>query len=131
LIDEGLGHTLMVLHQGDPPNGGAGGILYLLDSHSLCFKAGIGQGRNNFSEMMALKLVHFSCRIWEISHLDFWGLTACHKMPQQGIHFKKFPPPAALLGIWGIQEEFTSVSYNHIYKDEEQYCRQLIKRTGF
>jgi ribonuclease HI len=30
--------------QGTPPRGGAGGILYLSQNHSIKFKAGIGQG---------------------------------------------------------------------------------------
>jgi len=40
--------------QGDPPKGGARGILYL--THCISFM-GIGQESNNFCEMMTLKLL--------------------------------------------------------------------------
>jgi ribonuclease HI len=42
--------------QRKPPIGGAGGILYLSDSHFLKFKVGIGRSTNNKAELLALKL---------------------------------------------------------------------------
>jgi ribonuclease HI len=39
--------------QDDPQVCGAGGLIYLKDSHVLKFKAGLGRGTNNFSEIIS------------------------------------------------------------------------------
>ena len=36
---------------------GVGGILFLKDDHYFTFKAGLGEGSNNFAELYALKLL--------------------------------------------------------------------------
>eukprot|EP01018_Ginkgo_biloba_P022058 Gb_03022 [translate_table: standard] len=43
--------------QGDPQICGAGGILYINDFHIIKYRAGLGEGINNYAEPMAIKLV--------------------------------------------------------------------------
>jgi hypothetical protein len=42
--------------QGTPPGGGARGILHLSQSHSVSFKEGNKSRKNNYCELMTLKL---------------------------------------------------------------------------
>lgn len=53
--------------------GGTGGVLYISNSQSLRFKAGTGQGSNNFSELMALKLLLTLALECGLSHLQVFG----------------------------------------------------------
>jgi ribonuclease HI len=42
--------------QGNPLVCGEGGIIYISESHTMKFRAGLGHGTNNFVEIMVLKL---------------------------------------------------------------------------
>ena len=42
---------------GNPQICGVGGILFLTDGHYFTFSAGLGQGTNNYAELLALKLL--------------------------------------------------------------------------
>jgi len=43
--------------QGTPPRGGGGGMIHFSESHYLKFKASLGPGTNNFTKIIALKLL--------------------------------------------------------------------------
>jgi hypothetical protein len=58
-------------------------ILYLSESHHFKIKLGLGQGSNNYVELMSLKLIlHFANERGEINP-DFWGLHDSYQLGQK------------------------------------------------
>jgi len=51
---------------------GTGGCLFIIDSHLIVLKAGLGRGSNNHSELMALKLLLRSAGDQRISQLQLY-----------------------------------------------------------
>ena len=52
---------------------GAGGIRFLKDDHYITFKAGLGEGTNNFAELYALKLLISLSLKKQIKHIQIFG----------------------------------------------------------
>ena len=60
---------------------GAGGILFLTDGHFFTFSAGLGQGTNNYAELLALKLlILFVITTGGPLYADIWGFTVGDKL---------------------------------------------------
>ena len=53
--------------------GGTWGVIHLSNSHSINFKFGMGNGSNNFSELISLKLVLTLALEHGVAHLQVSG----------------------------------------------------------
>jgi ribonuclease HI len=74
-----------------PPRGGAGGILNLSTSHTISFKARVGQETNNFCELMALKLVLMLAREHGVNtNTNIWRFTPCNSVDETRVNPEKF-----------------------------------------
>ena len=73
LIKQNLGGFFDGFASGSPQVCGAGGILFLKDDHYFTFKAGLGEGPNNFAELYALKLLITLALDKQVSRIQVYG----------------------------------------------------------
>jgi ribonuclease HI len=109
---------------------GTRGIIFLNYSHNLRFKARLGQGTNNFIELMALKLTlsldakkYFTnIKIFRDSFLVVKWLKREHEM-------RNFILQPLFDDIKGIILFFNSIYFQHIFK-ERNYIAYGFSKVG-
>jgi ribonuclease HI len=125
------GQTSMVLLRRTPPPqaglGRAGGILHLSVSHRIYFEAGVGQGSNNFSELMALNLILFLALEHGVTHLQIYGDSFLAIKWRQEWALRNFTLQPLFQDIWSLQSVFTHISFAHIYRDSNGTADSLSK----
>jgi len=123
-----LGFFYGVDQEDPPPMGGAGGILHLANTHSIDFSAGLGSATNNFSELVALKLLLQLA--WEkyISQPHIYGDS------QLVIHWMKgdflmqnyaFSP--LFQSLKSSSQNFSQLTFDHVYRHWNQEVDSLSK----
>jgi ribonuclease HI len=109
---------------------GGGGCLYFTNSHYFTLKAGLGNGTNNYSELMALKLlmifvVEQGCRT-----LQVFGDSLVVINWTNGIHRCQVSRLLPLLeDVIRIKSLFDSISFSHIYRERNQLADRLSKEA--
>jgi ribonuclease HI len=115
--------------QGNPLVCGAGGIIYISESHTVKFRAGLGHGTNNFAEIMVLKLALILAAEKRTSHLQVSGdsmlvikwLTGEYQMDN-------FLLQPILDEINALNKYlFTYVSCQHVYRERNKIANELYK----
>jgi ribonuclease HI len=110
---------------------GGGGCLYFSNSHFFTLKAGLGTGSNNYSELMALKLlllfaVEQGCRSLQVFGDSLviinWAIGV------HGCHVSRLLP--MLEDVLRIKSLFDSISFSHIYRERNQLADGLSKEAS-
>jgi ribonuclease HI len=107
---------------------GGGIVLHLAENHSFHLKLGLGQGTNNYVELLTLKLLLLFTKEKEILHLQIYGdsmnvinwarkLQQCHNI---------FLLPI-LEDIFRLLEEFDTVVISHVYRNMNVVADALSK----
>jgi ribonuclease HI len=124
------GDTSMVLPHLIRQSVAGGGCLYFSNSHFFTLKVGLGNGTNNYSELLALKLlilfvVEQGCRTLQVFGDSLviinWtnGIHRCH--------VSRFLP--LLEDVLHIKSLFDSISFSHIYRERNQLADRLSKEA--
>ena len=116
LIELLLGVFLMQHHKTTYVGGGA--ILYLAKNHSFELIVGLGEGSNNFAELLSLKLLLIfvaekGCRTLKVfgDSLNVINLTKRIKI------YIDLRLENILISIWEVMNSFEMVSCNHVYRE--------------
>ena len=109
---------------------GGGGCLYFSNSHFFTLKVGLGTGSNNYSELMALKLlllfvVDQGC----ISQVFGDSLVIINwAIGVHSCHVSRLLP--MLEDVLRIKSLFDSISFSHIYRERNQLADGLSKEAS-
>ena len=111
---------------------GAGGIaLYFSNSHSFLLRVGLGHGKNNFPEIMSLKLLLFAIEK-KIRHIQIFRdsqliVNWFNDVSRFNVHtFGPIPEE-----IFMLKQSFDYISVSHIYKYRERNGGDLYAETVF
>jgi ribonuclease HI len=107
---------------------GGGFVLHLSENHSFHIKLGLGQGTNNYAELLTLKLLLLFAKEKDLLHLQIFGdsmivinwarkLQQCHNI---------FLLPI-LEDILRLMEEFDTVTISHVYRNMNMVADALSK----
>jgi ribonuclease HI len=111
---------------------GGGGVLFLTPSHFFNLKWGLGQGSNNFAEILALKLLLTFASEKEISNLQIFGdsmLVINWLWKSQQCHNIILSP--ILDEVFTIANIFTNLSFQHVYRERNVKADSLSKEGSF
>jgi ribonuclease HI len=107
---------------------GGGGVLYISPSHFYKLKWGLGQGSNNYVELMVLKiLLTFAGEKW-ISNLQIFGdsmMVINWSRKTQMCHNTILSP--ILDEVFLIANLFTNMSFQHVYRESNVATDSLCK----
>ena len=107
---------------------GAGGLIYITDQHFFSYKAGLGSGSNNFTELLGLKLLLSLSLDKNLKKLQIFGDSqlvinwATGKYCIQNVQLAQI-----LMEIHRLVDMFDSVSFMHIYRERNSYADILAK----
>jgi ribonuclease HI len=107
---------------------GGGGILHLSPTHSFKLKWGLGQGTNNYAELMAFKAPAHFCWGKRILDLQIFGdsmvvinwmrkTQKCHNIILASL----------LEEVFLITDIFTNLSFKHVYRERNGEADSLSK----
>jgi ribonuclease HI len=115
---------------GDQLNCGAGGCIYLSEQHYYYLRAGLGPGTNNFSEIMALKLLLLFAVEKGCTSLQVFGdsLLIIKWVKQEHFcHTARLRP--YLAEVLRIISTFDTISLSHIYRERNALADRLSKEA--
>lgn len=114
--------------QGDPRISGAGGIVFISDSHVVKLKAGLGRGSNNFAELMALKLSLILAAERGVSRLQVFGDSLLVRNWMNGRNqLENLLLQPVLDELLAIKSSLTEVTLKHIYRERNRLADELSK----
>jgi len=116
--------------QGNPQSCGGGGIIFWNDHRFLVSRAGLGEGTNNYAELMALKLILLLAVEKHIKRINIMGdsriiiswankSAACHIMRLRPI----------LDEILLLVSRFDNITFTHIYREQNTQADLLSKEA--
>jgi len=109
---------------------GGGGVLYLEETHSFKFVAGLGGGTNNYAELMALKLllllaVEKGCRTLQVFGDSMLVIGWAQAMIRCGV-MRLIP---ILEEVHMLTLYFDSICFNHVYRERNHLADNLSKEA--
>jgi ribonuclease HI len=109
---------------------GGGGCLYFSNSHHYTLKAGLGAGTNNYSELMALKLLLLFVVEQGCQSLQVFGDSLIIINWENGVHRCHISRLVPILeDVIRIKSLFDSISFTHIYRERNQLADELSKEV--
>ena len=116
---------------GSPQVCGAGGILFLKYDHYFTFKAGLGEGSNNFTELYALKLLLTLALDKQVSRIQVYGDSLLvinwilGKYRINNLHLAQL-----LCEVIRLNDFFKQADYQHIYRERNTLADKLANDGG-
>jgi ribonuclease HI len=108
--------------------GGVGGIIYFFISHTISFKVGIGPRPKNLVEMLALKLTFTLTTEYGITRIQIFGdLLLIMNWFNKKFTLRNFTLQPLFDEIWEFMEEFTQVTFSHIFQERNKKVNSLSK----
>ena len=116
---------------GNPQVCGAGGVYFLNDNHYFMFKAGLGEGTNNFTELYALKLLLTLALDKQVSSIQVFGDSLLVINWIRGKYKSHNLNLAQLLcEVIRLNDFFEQAVYQHIYKERNTLSDKLANDGG-
>ena len=116
---------------GDPMICGAGGILFISDSHYVSFKAGLGLGTNNYAELCALKLLLRLSRKYNLDKIQVFGDSQLVINWASGKYrLLNLDLAMILQDVHCLVDSHDYVSLKHIYRERNFKADSLAKAGG-
>jgi ribonuclease HI len=110
---------------------GGGGCLYLSSTHHYTLKVGLGAGTNNYSELMALKLLLLFVVEQGCQTLQVFGDSLIIINWENGVHRCHISRLVPILeDVMHIKSFFDSISFTHIYRERNQLADRLSKEVA-
>jgi ribonuclease HI len=115
--------------QGDPTQSCcAGGSIFMKESHSLKFRAGVGQGTNNYAKLMDLKLLLTLAGEKGITSLQiFEDSMLVIKWMRRGNSLSSYLLQPLFDELKGITCVFNFISFQRVYREKNQIVDGLSK----
>jgi ribonuclease HI len=107
-----------------------GGCIYLSDQHYFYLRAGLGIDTNNYSEIMALKLLLLFATEKGCTSLQIFGdslIIINWANHEQLCHIARIRP--YLAEVLRIISTFDTISLSHIYKERNTLAGRLSKEA--
>ena len=116
--------------QGNPQICGGGGLIYWNDHNFLLSRAGLGEGSNNFAEVMALKLILLLAVEKNIKRINIMGdsqliinwankISECHTLRLRPI----------IEEIYRLAALFDYISFSHVYREQNEQADRVSKEA--
>jgi ribonuclease HI len=116
---------------GDQLHCGGGGCIYLSEQHYYYLRASLGPGTNNFSEIMALKLLLLFAAEKGCTTLQVFGdslLIIKWENQEHFCHIARLRP--YLAEVLRIISTFDTISLSHIYRERNSLVDRLSKEAA-
>jgi len=96
----------------------------------LVSRAGLGEGTNNYAEVMALKLIILLAAEMEIKNINIMGdslVTIKWANKQSDCHIMRLRP--IIEEIHQLSSLFDHISFSHVYREHNEHADQLSKEA--
>ena len=104
--------------QGDPPIGGAGGVIFINETNKISFKVGLCRATNSKAELSALWATLKLAKDKQIAKLHIYGDSKTVIKWAQGKNNIRAPHLQNFLkAIRSLQSSFEVILFNHIYRE--------------
>ena len=115
--------------QGDPPIGGAGGVIFLNDTNKISFKLGLGRATNNKVELSTLWAAMKIAKDKHITRLHIYGDSKYVIDWETGKNIIRAPDLHNLLKeICALQPTFKKVLFKQIHREHKTEADTLSKK---
>ena len=116
--------------QGNPLICGGGGIIYWSDQSFLVSRAGLGEGSNNYAEVMSLKLILLLAVEKNIRKINIMGdslLIINWANKHSECHTLRLRP--ILEEIHLLVTRFDHISFSHVYREQNELADKVSKEA--